>query len=87
MGVLLVCPKYNVDLGNGTFDIHPVWKTFKKPFRPHFPIIIGGTSAFTATESGIIACLYGLVCGFSLPYFQLRFYTILKERQLHQQCL
>ena len=29
-------------------------------------IIIGGVTSgfFTATESGIIACLYGLICGF-----------------------
>jgi len=77
--------KYNVDLGNGTFDIHLVWKTFKKAFFALIMpfIIIGGVTSgfFTATESGIIACLYGLVCGFFIyRTLQLKdLYTIFKR--------
>ena len=46
-------------------------------------IIIGGVTSgfFTATESGIIACLYGLICGFFI-YKTLEFrdlYTIFKR--------
>lgn len=57
-----------MDLGTRSFDVHMVWKTFRKAFfalvMPF--IIIGGVTSgfFTATESGIIACLYGLICGF-----------------------
>ncbi|NCB26005.1 MAG: TRAP transporter large permease [Bacteroidia bacterium] len=77
--------KYKVDLGTGTFDIRLVWKTFKKAFFALIMpfIIIGGVTSgfFTATESGIIACLYGLVCGFFIyRTLQLRdLYTIFKR--------
>lgn len=77
--------KYKVDLGSGTFDIRLVWKTFKKAFFALIMpfIIIGGVTSgfFTATESGIIACLYGLVCGFFIyRTLQLRdLYTIFKR--------
>ncbi len=77
--------KYNVDVGTGTFDIRLVWKTFKKAFFALIMpfIIIGGVTSgfFTATESGIIACLYGLICGFFI-YRTLEFrdlYTIFKR--------
>lgn len=60
--------KYNVDLGTRSFELRLVWKTFKDAFFALIMpfIIIGGvtTGMFTATESGVIACLYGLVCGF-----------------------
>jgi len=77
--------KYKVDLGTGTFDIRLVWKTFKKAFFALIMpfIIIGGVTSgfFTATESGIIACLYGLVCGFFIyRTLQLKdLYTIFKR--------
>ena len=60
--------KYNVDQGTRSFELRLVWKTFKDAFFALIMpfIIIGGvtTGMFTATESGIIACLYGLICGF-----------------------
>lgn len=77
--------KHQVDLGTGTFDIRLVWKTFKKAFFALIMpfIIIGGVTSgfFTATESGIIACLYGLICGFFIyRTLELRdLYTIFKR--------
>jgi len=85
--------KYKVDLGTGTFDIRLVWKTFKKAFFALIMpfIIIGGVTSgfFTATESGIIACLYGLVCGFFIyRTLQLRdLYTIFKRATASSEML
>jgi len=60
--------KHKVDNGSGTFDIKEVWKAFKDAFFALITplIIIGGviSGIFTATEAGIIACLYGFICGF-----------------------
>lgn len=60
--------KHNVDQGTGSFSFSVMWKSFKESFFALITpfIIIGGvvTGKFTATESGIIACLYGLICGF-----------------------
>ena len=60
--------KYNVDAGSGAFDLHEVWTAFKNAFFALITplIIVGGVTSgyFTATESGIVACLYGLICGF-----------------------
>jgi C4-dicarboxylate transporter DctM subunit len=60
--------KHNVDQGSGTFELKEVWKTFRKAFFAMITpvIIVGGviSGIFTATESGIIACFYGLFCGF-----------------------
>lgn len=60
--------KHNVDAPLGKFDFNLVWKSFKNAFFALITpfIIIGGvvSGIFTATESGIIACLYGLICGF-----------------------
>ena len=59
--------KYNVDAGTSTLDLHVVWKSFKDAFFALITpiIIIAGvvSGIFTATESGIIACLYALICG------------------------
>jgi len=60
--------KHKVDNGSGMFDIKEVWKAFKDAFFALITplIIIGGviSGIFTATEAGIIACLYGFICGF-----------------------
>lgn len=60
--------KYDVDAGSGAFDLHEVWTAFKNAFFALITplIIVGGVTSgyFTATESGIVACLYGLICGF-----------------------
>jgi len=60
--------KHKVDNGSGTFNIKEVWKAFKDAFFALITplIIIGGviSGIFTATEAGIIACLYGFICGF-----------------------
>lgn len=60
--------KNNVDQGTGSFSLTAVWKSFRESFFALITpfIIIGGviTGIFTATESGVIACLYGLICGF-----------------------
>lgn len=60
--------KYDVDAGSGNFSIREVWHAFKNAFFALITplIIIGGVTSgfFTATESGIVACLYGLICGF-----------------------
>ncbi|RGX56196.1 MULTISPECIES: TRAP transporter large permease [Anaerotruncus] len=59
--------RHKIDQGTGTFSLREVGKSFSKAFFALLTplIIIGGviTGVFTATESGIIACLYGLVCG------------------------
>lgn len=60
--------KHNIDQGTGRFSFSEAWAAFKEAFFALITplIIIGGvvTGVFTATESGIIACLYGLFCGF-----------------------
>ncbi|MEW9124827.1 MAG: TRAP transporter large permease [Thermotaleaceae bacterium] len=60
--------KYNIDQGTGKFSLSDAWSAFKEAFFALITpfIIIGGvvSGIFTATESGIIACLYGLFCGF-----------------------
>ncbi|MDR1019084.1 MAG: TRAP transporter large permease [Lachnospiraceae bacterium] len=64
----LYARKHNVDSPEGKFEIQSVWKSFKSAFFALITplIIVGGviSGVFTATESGIIACLYGLICGF-----------------------
>lgn len=60
--------KHNIDQGSGKFVIKDVLRTFKDAFFAIITpiIIIGGvvSGVFTATESGIIACIYALFCGF-----------------------
>lgn len=60
--------KHNVDAGTDKFNLHEVWRTFREAFFALITplIILGGviSGIFTATESGIIACIYGLICGF-----------------------
>ncbi len=71
--------KYDVDAGTGKFDRGELWITFKKAFFALITpiIIIAGvvSGIFTATESGIIACLYALICGLFI-------YKTLKIRDL-----
>ena len=75
----LYARKHKVDQGTGTFVLSDVWKSFKDAFFALITpiIIIGGVigGVFTATESGIIACLYSLFCGFFI-------YRTLKLRDL-----
>lgn len=75
----LYARRHNVDAGSGAFQIREVWVSFKDAFWALITpiIIIGGviSGIFTATESGIIACLYGLVCGLFI-------YKTLKWRDL-----
>ncbi len=64
----LYARKHNIDPGKGKFVVGEAWSAFKDAFFALITpiIIIGGvvTGQFTATESGIVACLYGLFCGF-----------------------
>lgn len=64
---LLYSRKYNIDGGSGNFSLPRLWKAFcDSIFAMLTPlIIIGGviTGIFTATEAGVIACVYGLLCG------------------------
>lgn len=57
-----------IDNGTGRLQLREIWRTLKSAaFALITPvIIIGGVvlGVFTATESGIIACLWGLMCGF-----------------------
>lgn len=59
--------KHNIDGGSGNFSIPRLWKAFKDAFFAMLTplIIIGGviSGIFTATEAGVIACVYGLICG------------------------
>lgn len=59
--------KYNIDGGSGNFSIPRLWKAFKDSFFAMLTplIIIGGviSGIFTATEAGVVACVYGLACG------------------------
>lgn len=75
----LYARKHKVDQGVGHFVLSDVWKSFKDAFFALITpiIIIGGVigGVFTATESGIIACLYALFCGFFI-------YRTLKLRDL-----
>lgn len=71
--------KHNVDAGTGRFSSSELWAAFKKAFFALITpvIIIAGvvSGIFTATESGIIACLYALICGLFI-------YKTLKVRDL-----
>lgn len=64
---LLYSRKYNIDGGSGNFSLPRLWKAFcDSIFAMLTPlIIIGGViiGIFTATEAGVIACVYGLICG------------------------
>lgn len=59
--------KNNIDGGSGDFSVPKLWKAFKDSFFAMLTplIIIGGviSGVFTATEAGVIACVYGLLCG------------------------
>ena len=71
--------KHDIDPPAATFSLKRVWKSFINGlFALIMPIIIiGGVllGVFTATEAGIIACVYGLICGFFI-------YRTLKLRDL-----
>ena len=62
--------KWNVDAGTGNFNAKRLWKTFKDAIWALITpaIIIGGIlgGVFTATEAGIVACIYGLICGLAI---------------------
>lgn len=59
--------KWNVDGGTGDFSLKRLWVSFRKAIWALITpaIIIGGIlgGVFTATEAGIVACIYGLICG------------------------
>ncbi len=59
--------RWGVDQGSGKFSGRRLWATFKKAVWALImpAIIIGGIlgGVFTATEAGIVACIYGLICG------------------------
>lgn len=59
--------KWNVDGRTGDFSLKRLWVSFKKAIWALITpaIIIGGIlgGVFTATEAGIVACIYGLICG------------------------
>lgn len=63
----LFARKHHIDGGSGTFSAARLWKAFREAvFAMITPlIIIGGVilGIFTATEAGIVACVYGLFCG------------------------
>lgn len=63
----LFARKHHIDGGSGTFSAVRLWKAFREAvFAMITPlIIIGGVilGIFTATEAGIVACVYGLFCG------------------------
>lgn len=73
--------KHKIDKGSGKFTLSEVLRTFKEAFFAIITpvIIIGGviSGIFTATESGIMACLYALFCGFFI-------YKTLKLKDLVQ---
>lgn len=72
IGLMVMCYLYamknGIDNGTGSIILREVWSSLKSAsFALVTPlIIIGGVigGIFTATESGIIACLWGLLCGF-----------------------
>ena len=59
--------KWNVDSGTGDFSLRRLWNSFKGAIWALITpaIIIGGIlgGVFTATEAGVVACIYGLICG------------------------
>ena len=63
----LYARKNNIDGGGGTFSLPRLLKAFKDSFFAMLTplIIIGGviSGVFTATEAGVIACVYGMLCG------------------------
>lgn len=64
---IFAAKKWNVDSGTGDFSLRRLWNSFKKAIWALIMpiIIIGGIlgGVFTATEAGIVACIYGLICG------------------------
>ena len=71
VGLMFLCyyyaKKHNVDKSEHKFDLRDVLRTFLKSLPALLmPIIIlGGVSlgVFTATEAGVVACVYGLIIG------------------------
>ncbi|MCD8349725.1 MAG: TRAP transporter large permease [Planctomycetaceae bacterium] len=71
LGLMIMCNiyavKHGIDSGGGALMLEELWDSFKAAFFALIAplIIVGGvvTGIFTATESGIIACLYGFFCG------------------------
>ena len=62
-----VAKKWNIDTGVGAFSFKRFWKVFKDAVWALITpaIILGGVmfGIFTATEAGIVACIYGIFCG------------------------
>lgn len=65
--VIYYARKWDVDAGTGDFSLRRLWATFKDAIWALImpAIIIGGIlgGVFTATEAGVVACIYGLICG------------------------
>lgn len=78
MGMCFIyAKKRNIDGGrDNIFEIKTLGRAFRDAFFALLTpiIIVGGviTGIFTATESGIVACIYGLFCGFVI-YRTLKF--------------
>ena len=64
---LIYAVKHNIDNRQGKFDVQVCLKKLKDAFFALFApiIIIGGviSGVFTATEAGVVACVYSLICG------------------------
>ena len=62
--------KHDIDKGSDTFNLKHCFDVFKKSFFALITpliIIVGVISGvFTATEAGVVSCIYGLICGFFL---------------------
>lgn len=62
-----VAKKWGIDAGNGKLNGKRLWKVFKDAVWALITpiIILGGVMSgiFTATEAGVVACIYGIICG------------------------
>lgn len=67
---VLFSRKHGIDGGTGDFSPSRLWKAFKDSFFAMLTplVIIGGviTGIFTATEAGVVGCVYGLLCGLAI---------------------
>ena len=59
--------KWNIDQGTGAFNLKRFWRVLKDAIWALITpiIILGGVMSgiFTATEAGVVACIYGIICG------------------------
>lgn len=62
-----VAKKWGIDSGTGDFSKKRLWDSFKDAIWALITpaIILGGVlfGIFTATEAGVVACIYGIFCG------------------------